>query len=409
MVPKIIGLLVLCFFVFVLLGCWRHTQHDMCTKKENEDIETFQIREDFSWDSLVQDSKAILDDVDNVADNDTPPKDSARQSNNHKTVSHSQKTSNSQRQKQGANHTRSEHSGKQHLPTQQEAKDTYHDSLVKKVSLQKQHYANAKHHQQKESSLQRTIEQTKRLINHHTQLSAENNRLSKKFQQKVNYHKKMKDSLVSKPSPAHATHQRANAHDWKQHDVKEKMHTSSMMHHSKQAHKNAEKARHYVSVNNAHKTQLAYHTKQKKQHLETGHDTGHSAYPDHYTHHHPGYYNEWDVLHDRDERIRRAQDMRNSEPFALDEIDPEHNSGFILEQPTTYDSVVPHTHLQQYGHYTYPKSVWSTPQTDSPVCLPAVEMARKPIHLGNTYATPEDDFSVGYLMPRFKYQEYRDY
>jgi hypothetical protein len=370
MITKLIGLLVLCVFIFFMMGCWTNAQDTMRT---NRQIETFQS--EFATD--VHADLTTLFDADDGSPAESQPGDAPAPLPLPST---------------GGNET----------------KTVYHP-LIDKVSSQKKQYSQASAHQQQEAVVQRALEEANTLLRYHSQNATKHTVAADKAKQKVAYHANMKASLVSKPTPSHATHQRANEHDWKTHDVKEKMHTSSMLHHQKQAARHQKKVAHYATAQQGYAKKKRYHQQQKKTHLNEGHNTGHFAYPDNYAHHHPGYYNEWDVLHERSERSRRAQDIQNSAPFAIDEVDPEHSNGFVLEQPVSYESAVPHTHLQQYGHREYPESTWSAPQTDSPVCLPAIEMERKPVHLGNTYATPEDDFRVGYLMPRFHYKEVREY
>ena len=288
-------------------------------------------------------------------------------------------------------------------------KPKYHKNYLEKIENQKKHNADAKTHQHLENTYESHHNQLKSLEQHHKQKAKYHHSIAKQTEHAVKYHETMKQNALDHPSRSHKTNTHTAYNYHKMHEAKGSIERSKQIHHDKEALRHDKKAKHYAKQLKATKKKKEHHRKKKEHHLQKGHDTGHFAYPDHYAHHHPGYYNEWDALHDRAESIRRAQDIQNSAPFAIDEVDPENNSGFVLEQSTSYDTTIPHQHLQQYGHYKYPQSIWSTPQTDSPVCLPSVEMDRKPVHLGNTFATPNDDFSVGYMMPRFEYKEYREY
>lgn len=85
--------------------------------------------------------------------------------------------------------------------------------------------------------------------------------------------------------------------------------------------------------------------------------------------------------------------------------------GFELDQPTQYDEKDPPVNvLDQYGHYQTPSTVWSTLQPDAPKCL---DMTCEdgtndcPVHLSNTYATPETNSRIGSILPSFTYTECR--
>ena len=100
-----------------------------------------------------------------------------------------------------------------------------------------------------------------------------------------------------------------------------------------------------------------------------------------------GHHDDWDRLQYEEEVKRRQRDLKNAR-HVIREIDSEHVNGFVLQQPIYSEK---------------------SNENDTPVCLPSEPLERKPVHLENTYASPDDNFSVGYLLPRFHYEEFREY
>ena len=100
-----------------------------------------------------------------------------------------------------------------------------------------------------------------------------------------------------------------------------------------------------------------------------------------------GHQDDWERLYHQEETKRRQRDLNNAR-LVMREIDSEHVNGFVLQQPV----------------YSGESNT-----SDAPVCLPSEPLERKPVHLENTYASPDANFSVGYLLPRFNYEEFREY
>lgn len=97
-----------------------------------------------------------------------------------------------------------------------------------------------------------------------------------------------------------------------------------------------------------------------------------------------GHHDDWDKLQHDEERHRRARDIHNS-PHIIHEVDPEHSTGFVLQQPL---------HSGQPG--------------ENPKCLSSAPLDSKPVHLGNVYARPDTVSCVGTLLPKFEFKEIRE-
>jgi hypothetical protein len=66
--------------------------------------------------------------------------------------------------------------------------------------------------------------------------------------------------------------------------------------------------------------------------------------------------------------------------------------------------------LDQYGFKNAPPAVWSTPQVESPPCLESKSIRSEeeqscPVSLDHTEGTPEENFSIGSILPMFTYTE----
>lgn len=97
-----------------------------------------------------------------------------------------------------------------------------------------------------------------------------------------------------------------------------------------------------------------------------------------------GHHDDWDKLQHDEERHRRARDIHNS-PHVIREVDPEHTTGFVLQQPL---------HSGQAG--------------GNPKCLPSTPLESKPVHLENVFAMPDAVSCVGTLLPKFEFKEFRE-
>jgi hypothetical protein len=299
-----------------------------------------------------------------------------------------------------------------HLADKARAQATHYDSLIKKKAEQDAAYDDAYTDQKLESHHQQLADKHERLARNHRRHRqthdgkwATANRRWKQHVTKIEALDRQTQKKVSVTDDhARAIEVERNHHAKRAADLgaRMKLHVAGRKRHHAKASQHAAWA-------SAGRRKQAEHRAKKDAHLRKGHNTHHDAYPEHYADEANGHTNDWDAQQHRDETVRRQQDVRNAAPHSIREIDPDHARGFRLEQPTTYDVSTPHDHLQQYGHTDYPPAVWSTPQNGSPTCLPSVELERKPVHLGNTYGTPADDFSVGYLLPRFRYEEVRAY
>lgn len=98
-----------------------------------------------------------------------------------------------------------------------------------------------------------------------------------------------------------------------------------------------------------------------------------------------GHHDDWDKLQHDEELQRRARDVHNS-PHVIHEVDPEHTTGFVLRQPL---------HNGQAG--------------GNPKCIPSKPLDKRPVHLDNVYARPDEVSCVGAVLPRFEYREVREW
>jgi hypothetical protein len=299
-----------------------------------------------------------------------------------------------------------------HLADKQRAQDTYHNSLIKKKAEQDAAYAQAHADQKLESRHQQLADKHERLArNHRRHRQTHDGKWATANRRRKQHVKKIEalDGQTQKKVSVTDDHARAIEVERNHHAKRAATLGAQMRLRAADTKRHHAKASQHAAWASEGRQKQAEHRAKKDAHLRKGHDTHHDAYPEHYADEANGHTNDWDAQQHRDETVRRQQDVRNAAPHSIREIDPDHARGFRLEQPTAYDVSTPHDHLQQYGHTDYPPAVWSTPQNESPTCLPSVELERKPVHLGNTYGTPADDFSVGYLLPRFRYEEVRAY
>ena len=105
------------------------------------------------------------------------------------------------------------------------------------------------------------------------------------------------------------------------------------------------------------------------------------------------------------------QEQPHLKPSIVQEVDAvTSGKGFVLDQPTDYDQDIPDLNsLDKYGIYNTPPTIWSTPQPTPLKCLNSTGNKNQqcPVSLKNTYATPKTDFSIGTILPKFRYTESR--